>query len=424
MREFSVVLLVLSALVPVILAYKDSDRIYQLPFLYSMAVLVYILPTLFGVINDSAVISDADYIRYCLFSTVCFWSALIGYYSFYNNSKIKRVTVYAYDIDKWSRFLYVIMFSGFIAVAVLGSYDQTDRYGGAYAVLLYPARCLRPATIMLLVLYLLKPSKDRLAFLILSLLFSLKIIIIDGRRSEVFNLFITIAFPLFFIKGIKMPKAFIAPAIVGAIVVFIFLPAYRNYSLKGDFSSVATLSPTALLQSYVAGGSTNEVIEAARNMEAADNSGKYNYGSTVYNVFVFQYAASSFFGKEFKESLLIPQNLDLQKLRDKTAKYGGDEYRNYLAPTGFAAVFFEFGYAGCLLFFFFGYLAKKYYVRANLKSDISALIFYCFFATFILFSIYDSMMYIPTNIILYLLVFWGAKKYSRKRNTTLIANQV
>jgi len=424
MREISLLLLILSALIPVILAYQDRDRIYQLPFLYSMAVIVYILPTLMGVIGSPTVINDTDYVRYCLFGTLCFWMAMLGYWTTYNKPRLKPKPIYKYDIDRWTRFLYFIMIAGFVAVALLGGYDVSERYGGAYAVLLYPARCLRPATIMLLILYLLKPSRDKLWFLIISLLFSLKIIVIDGRRSEVFNLFITIAFPLFFIKGLRAPRSFIAPAIVGAIIVFTFLPAYRNYTLKGDFNSVASLSPTELLASYVAGGSTNEVIEASRNMDAAEISGKYNYGSTAYNVFVYLYASSTFFGKDFKESLLIPANLDLGKLRDKSAKYGGDEYRNYLAPTGFAAVFFEYSYAGCILFFIFGSMTKRYYTNAMLKTDLSSVVFYCFFATFILFSIYDSMLYIPTNIVLYLVVFWGAKRYSRIRSSKLIVNKI
>ena len=427
MKELSVVIFTISALIPVIGAYRDRDRIYQLPFLFSMAVFVYILPTLYGILGSKALVSDEAYIKYCLFSTVCFWMSLIGYWSFYNHTELKQKYIYAYDLDKWSLFLYIIMLIAFGAIISMSGYAVSERYGGSYAVILFPARCLRPATIILFIIYLIKPSRDKLFFLILSVLFSLKIIVIDGRRSEVFNLFITFAFPLFFIKGIRAPCKYIAPAIVGAIIIFTFLPAYRNYTLKGNFGGVLNISPGELLASYVSGGSTNEVIriyDAAKNVDVADQSGDYNYGSTAYNQFVSQYASSLFFGKDFKQSLMIPTNLDLNKLRDKDAKYAGEEYKNYLAPTGFAAVFFEFGYAGCLLFFFFGLLTKKYYQRAIIKNDLSKVMFYCFFATFILFSIYDSMLAIPTMIVLYLLVFWGGKRFSRLKSTRFIVNQI
>ena len=422
MREFSFFLLFASALVPTVAAYRDRDRLYQLPFLYSMGVVVYILPTLFGTLENQKVLTDVAYIKYCLFSTVCFWSGLLGYWSFFNTTKLRLIKRNVYDPDKMSYFLYAVMMAGFLAVAYIGGFDVSDRYGGAYAILLYPARALRPATIMLAVLYLIKPSKDKLSFLIISLLFSLKIILIDGRRSELFNLFITIAFPLFFIKGIRAPRKFIAPAILGAIIVFTFLPAYRNYTLKGDFNSVFSISPIALISSYIAGESSSEVVEAARNLDIADNSQAFNYGTTLYNSFVYQFASSTIFGKATKESLMISSNLDLSKLKDKSAAYGGDEFKNYLASTGFASVFFEFGYFGFVLFFLFGYLTKKYYVRAILKNEICFIMFYCFFATFILSSIYDSMLYIPTFITLYLLVYWGARKYSRVKGKKVIIN--
>jgi oligosaccharide repeat unit polymerase len=422
MREFSFFILLFSVIIPVVQVYRDGDKLYQLPFLYSIAVMVWILPSLLGVIGNTKLVSDSEYIRYSLFSTLCFWAALLGYRGFGKKNRIKMEAIHAYDPDKMSRFLYVVMIISFGALVVMSGYDADSRNGGTYAVLLFPARCLRPATIMLFVLYLLKPSKDKLLFLIISLLFSLKIIIIDGRRSEVFNLLITIVFPLFFIKNFKAPKAFILPSIFLGVFVITFLPVYRNYTLKGDFNSITDLSPAKVLTSYVAGENRNEVVEATRNVEVASLSGNYNWGITIYNMFVYQYASSNFFGKDFKESLMIPYNLDLVTLRDKHAQYQGDEYRYYLAPTGFAAVFFEFGYLGFLCFFIFAAITKYYYNRAIRKDSVAAVMFYCFFATFILFSVYDSIMFIPTNIIMYLLVYYGARRYSRIKKRFYIVN--
>jgi len=424
MREFSFILLLISTIIPVIQAYKDRDKIYQLPFLYSMAVMVWILPTLLGVIDNSKLVTDSQYIRYCLFSVLCYWAAIVGYISYGNKRKPKVEIISAYDPDKMSRFLYVIMVISFGALIAMGGYDAESRNGGTYAILLYPARCLRPATIMLLTLYLLKPTKDKLFFLVISILFSLKLIIIDGRRSEVFNLIITLVFPLYFIRNIKVRKGLILPAVFVGIFVITFLPAYRNYTLKGNFNSLLTISPTALMASYVAGDNRNEVVDAARNVEVADLSGNFNWGVTTYNVFVYQFASSNVFGQKFKESLMLPYNLDLKTLRDKHAKYDGDEYRNYLSPTGFAAVFFEFGYFGFIFFFIFAAITKRYYLKAIRKDNVSAVMFYCFFSTFILFSVYDSMFFIPTNIIMYLLVYGGARRYSRINKKFYIMEKV
>ncbi len=232
------------------------------------------------------------------------------------------------------------MMVSFAAVFKAGSYDPDSRTGGSYAIILYFARMLRPATIMLFIIWLLKPSKDKLFFLIISLLCSLKIILIDGRRSEVFNLFISIVFPLFFVRNRTAPRALILPAVFISLFVLTFLPAARKYTLKGDFSSVFAISPAELIESEVTAQSTNEVVEAAKNMDVAAISGRYNWGSTVYNEFVVQFASSTIFGEKFKNSLLIPDNLKLDYLRDKYAKTDDDEFRFYLAPTGFSLCFF------------------------------------------------------------------------------------
>ena len=413
MRNIAFYLLLLSAIVPIIEVYQKPDKIYQLPFLYGMALIVYILPTLFGVKDSKIILSDSEYIRYTLFSLVCFWAAVLGY-KLYNFKKIgDQKKIDSYNEKKMSIVLYLFMTVSFVAVLKAGTYDPQSRNGGSYAIVLYFARLLRPTTIILFILWLLKPSKDKLFFLIISLLCSLKIILIDGRRSEVFSLFITIAFPLFFINNKIAPRIFIIPAIFLSLVIFTFLPAARQYTLKGDFSSVVNISPAELIESQIKAENTNEVVDAAKNMEVAELSSKYNWGSTVYNGFVIQFASATIFGNDFKNSLLLPDRLNLEDLRDRHAKYDGDEYRFYLAPTGFSAVFFEFGYGGIILFFLFGIISKIFYEKAGERNSIFQIIFYCFFATFILFSIYDSILSIPSMIILYLIVFYTSKRFSK-----------
>jgi len=415
MRDLSFYLLFISVILPIIQAYKKPGEIYQLPFLYSMAMMVYILPTLFGVMDNRSILSDSEYTRYVLFSFACFWIAIIGYRLFKINEKSKPPKKYIYNEKKMSIFLYIVMIISFTMIIIMGGFDPDSRNGGIYAVILYPARFLRPATIMLFILYLLKPSKDKLIFLIISFLFSLKIILIDGRRSEVFNLFITIIFPLFFIKNKIIPRILILPAILIGLFIFTFLPAAREYTLKGDFSKVFSLSPKELIVSQINAENTNEVVEAARNMEVTALSGHFNWGVSLYNGLVLQFASSTFFGENFKKSLLLSSNLNLDDLREKHAKTSDDEYRFYLAPTGFSAAFFEFGYGGVLLFLVFGIIAKAVYLRAVERTNISSIMFYCFFATFILFSIYDSLISIPIMLISYLLIFLIAKGYSRIR---------
>ena len=263
-----------------------------------------------------------------------------------------------------------------------------------------------------------------MSFLIISLVFSLINIFVFGRRSEAFNLFITVVFPLFFVNNIKARRSFIVPGILVSLSIFVLFPVVRAFTISGDYSKVLTVSPAKAFATYLAAEGTNEVVEAAKNMDVATISGNYNYGITAYNDFIYQFASSTIFGKKFKESLTVNLPLNLAKVRDKYSKSADDYFRNYLTPTGFAAVYCEFGYFGCLCFLLFGMICKKFYLKAIERDDLMSVMFYSFFSTFILFAVYDSLMSIPTFIIMYLLVYYVSKTYSKIKIRRLAINKV
>jgi oligosaccharide repeat unit polymerase len=412
MREFSFYVLMISIVIPIFQAYRNREEIYQLPFLFSIATMIFILPTLLTSMDNYKVMADSEYIRYSLFSTVCFWSAILGYRMKKIRRPIRQEMEY-FDEDKMSKILFFFMCVSFIAFFVIGNVDFGSSQGGWFAILVYPARFLRPATIMLLILYLLKPSKNKLFFLLLSLVSSCITIFVYGRRSEVFTLFITIMFPLFFVKGIKIKQYLIIPGILVSIFVFIVFPIARAYSIKGDYGQISNISLTAVFAEYLDAEKSNEVVEAAKNMEVVARENTYNWGITIYNSIIYQFVSSTIFGQSAKDFLMYDTNVKLITFREKYSLSNNDYFRPWLTPTGYAGVFFEFGYWSVFAFYFFGGLCRKYYEKAYTRKSLSDVMFYCFFATFILFAIYDSMISIPVMIILYLFVFIIAKKYSR-----------
>ena len=425
MRLFSFIILGITILYPVIRAYRDQEEIYQLPFLFSVAVLVFIFPTLIFTLYNPKAITDAQYIRHNLFSSLCIWSAIIGYSNYKENKRtFKKKKQFAYNDEKLCFSLYIFMIISFIALLIIRNVDLGSTTTGLYAVLVYPARFLRPATIMLFISYLLKPQPKKMVFLIISLVFSLINIFVFGRRSEAFNLFITIVFPLFFVNNIKARRSFIIPGILVSLSIFVLFPVVRAFTISGDYSKVLTVSPAKAFATYLAAEGTNEVVEAAKNMDVATISGNYNYGISAYNDFVYQFASSTIFGKKLKQSLTVTPPLDLAKVRDKYSKSADDYFRTYLTPTGFAAVYCEFGYFGCLAFLIFGMICKKFYLTAIQRDDLMSIMFYSFFSTFILFAVYDSLMSIPTFIIMYLLVYFTTKIYSRVKIRRLTVNMV
>jgi len=405
-----------SAFIPIYQAYKSPQKLYELPFLYGVACYVFIIPTLFFVKDDSYLLTDSQFNRYLLNAIICFWAAIWGYHSISSAQKlneIKKESLYS-DNKIFIAILPLIIIGGY-ASSLIDPSEFGSEQGGMFAIILFCSRLLRPAIVILFTTYLMKPSQKKLSLLILYLVFSLQFIIISGRRSEIFNLLITIIFPLFFIKKVYVPKQFVIPAIIVVIAVVAVLPVSREYTKRGEFNQLLNLSLSEISRAYLSGERTNEVIEAAINMEVVEREGIYNYGVSMYNYLIHQYASSTFFGQDIKKSLFLDK-VDMDSLRDKYFWMGDDiGYKGYLSYTGFAAIFYEFGYFGGILFFLFGRVTKIFW-RKTYDGNVFWILFYCCFATYILFSIYHSIMAIPTIFLPILIILIGIMNYAKVKN--------
>nr|WKN34485.1 hypothetical protein K4G66_19090 [Tunicatimonas sp. TK19036]WKN34636.1 hypothetical protein K4G66_19880 [Tunicatimonas sp. TK19036] len=409
-----------SAFIPIYQAYRSPSRLYELPFLYGVACYVFIIPTLFFVKDDSYLLTDVEFNRYLLNAIICFWGALAGYYSINTQQKytqISRQQIVKYNESKMFFALLPFIIIGIIGSTLIDPSEFGNEKGGVFAIILFFSRFFRPAAIILLILYLLRPDIKKVTFLLIFLFFSLQFILISGRRSEVFNLALTIMFPLFFIKNIVIPRAFIIPSLILAILVIAIFPTAREFTKRGDYDRLYSLSLTDLSREYLSGEKTNEVIEAAKNMDVVSRADVFYYGTSFYNSLIHQYASSTLFGNEFKQSLRINSNADLTSLRAKYWSGSVSGFKGYLSHTGFAGMYFEFGWFAVIFFFFFGRITKQFFVKAYCGKDIHWISFYCSFTTFILISIYHSMVSIPTMIIPYLLVLYTIKSISKKKDS-------
>ncbi|MEK6481637.1 hypothetical protein WJR50_29100 [Catalinimonas sp. 4WD22] len=418
-RELLFYTFAFSAFIPIYQAYKRPRKLYELPFLYGVACFVFIIPTLFFVKEDNYLLTDSQYNRYVLNAIICFWAAIWGYHSINNAQRIeknRKELVYS-DNKIFIAILPLILIGGY-ASSLIDPSEFGSEQGGIFAIILFFSRLLRPAIVILFTTYLMKSNQKKLILLLFYLALSLQFIIISGRRSEVFNLVITIIFPLFFIKKAYIPKQFIIPAIILVITVIAVLPVTREFTKRGEFNQLLNLSLTEISSAYLSGERTNEVIEAAINMEVVDREGIYNYGVSMYNYLVHQYASSTIFGSDVKKSLFI-EKVNMDRLREKYFWMGDAVgYKGYLSYTGFAATFYEFGYFGCILFFLFGRLTKSFWVRTQ-DGNIFWVLFYCCFATFILFSVYHSIMAIPTIFLPILIILIGVMNYAKIKSYTI-----
>lgn len=408
MRILSLSIFIFLLALPLLRAFRDKTKYYQLPFLISITAIGFILPTLVAESISAKNLSDQEFILYTINACLCLLGGYMGYY--YSPSKqSKRKSLYSVNrIVFWTTPFMIIGFliSFFlIDASLLGLINE-----GVYAIYVYFGRLIRPTAMIAICVWLATKRKYALALFILYLIISAKFIFISGRRSEVYFLLITLLFPLFFITGYTPTKKLgIIGATIGALV-FLLMPIVREYTREGNYSDLSSISFTPIITDYYSGDRTNEIIEAAINMNIVYENSGYSFGARFINKFTHQFVSTTIFGSEVKRSAKI-ETFDLRDFRNKD--YYSTNYKSYLAHSGFADTFYDFGWLSCVVFFLFARISKILWISAYHHGDFFTKIFYCYFATLICWSIYDSISFIPTKIILGLIVIYFVRYNSK-----------
>ncbi|NJL10711.1 MAG: hypothetical protein HC908_12495 [Calothrix sp. SM1_7_51] len=120
----------------------------------------------------------------------------------------------------------------------------------------------------------------------------------------------------------------------------------------------------------VLSGRVLELRNAAMLMEAGIKTGKFGYGTGIWNSIIFQYVPGQIFGQEFKKSLYI--NLTNYNL----GELFGFNISNGSTVTAIGDTFVEFSYLGCLTFAIVSYFFKNLWVSAIIYRSTYSQILY------------------------------------------------
>lgn len=403
----SIILTVLLVL-PFLNIKGDKSKYYQLPIIFALTTAALIIPSLFSELISGTTLTEKEYNLYTFNIILCLSSSYMGY-RFKPNLTIRNTK---YNINKV--FIVVLPFfliGFFISFFFINAEEFGSVFGGMFAVLLFFARIIRPAAIIILFVHLIKPRKRTLILLFLWILVPLRFIIISGRRSEFFMLAITLLLPLFFIKNyIPNRKIMIIGGVIGFSAFFI-LPLTRVYTRQGDFSAIKDIDVGEDISSYSKGDKTNEVFEAAINMNIVFENNGYSYGGLYVKKIVNQFASSTLFGSDFKESLQL-STFDLAGARNGVAGTRG-KYLNYLAPSGYVDSFHDFGFLAFIPFFVFARIARRVWTQAYYSKNFYSKVFYSYFVVLMFMTIYDSLSFLPVLLLQAAIVFIPLKYFTK-----------
>lgn len=417
MRTILFLIFLFSCISQIVLAFRDPKKFYEYPCLIALVTLVFIMPTLIFTYFNADILSDTLYNRYVLNAILCFWFGIIGYRFALKNFKIKSpIKNYVYDKNAMVRILtFYVLIGGIMSSLIDATKFGNETTGGQFSIILYFARLLRPAAVILISIYLIRPSKFILLLIGVWFFFSLKFMIISGRRSEFFTLGMIIFFPLYFFKKVVIPRYVIVIGLILGVSAITLFPVFRQFTKAGNYTQITNVSVVQAIRATISGTRTNEVIEACYNMNVVATENSYNYGVTFINDLTFQYVSSTLFGEETKREFQLP-SVDLEALRKKNhTGYSDTGFKYYLTLTGYASAFIEFGYLGCLLFLIFGFISGVIFKNASFRKTLTSKVFYCMFAVMILFSVYDTIPSVLTYFIPYLLVFIHTFYFSRRK---------
>lgn len=391
----------------------DKTALYQMPCLISITTLAFILPSIALNTANHELFTDASYSIYVSNAILCMLGAYLGYH-FGQSPDIDRIkSDNTYDRNKVIFYTSIFFLIGVFFSLQINPFELGGITEGFAVIKITLGRLIRPASIILIFCFLKKKNYWLVFLLLLWLFVTMRFVIISGRRSEVFIFFISLLLPLFFMRNLILSKLrYIIIGVLFGMSVFIVLPVVREFTKQQEYMKVQNINVIELFDTYFSGDKTNEVAEAAFNVEVIYKENGYNYGASFYNSFVNQFVSSTLFGKDAKKKALIDVT-SIKELRGRHYNPHLGPFKFYLTPTGYADSFYAFGFFAFFLYGIFGYITRRIYDKAIYSGDVMDQIFYSFYVIMIFNSVYESISHIPVLLVMYLVVFLPVKYLSR-----------
>ena len=179
---------------------------------------------------------------------------------------------------------------------------------------------------------------------------------------------LVIALAAWFRRGVAAPRVLALAAIFAGALALVSTGAYREIAGEEtgpSWSKVSTIDVLGNFQEMLELGGP-EMRNAVLRIHAVDRSMAFDYGLFHWNTLVFNYVPAQLLGREFKESLIIPFEEQVDSEYDPPT--GSTE-------TGMADAFASFWYFGALKFFLISYLLGRMYRTAAAGSLLFQLLY-------------------------------------------------
>jgi hypothetical protein len=390
----------------------------QYPFLAGAIVLGWMGPQAIGLLHDPAMPQGA-LAKVSFFGAACLIACLAGY------RHGQRGTFEAINWNFENKLLYWVSFllsvvGGLFYLEVRGLAEEafetySGQWSGSITIYYFFSRLLTYGLLLAVVGHIQSPSKGWLVIIVFDSLFYLDRIIFQGRRTEMFEIALAIATFMWLYKRVAIPKWLAALSIVLATLAVYSVGEYRGavqFREKVDWKDVFDIEVIDNFKEVLEKGG-DEFRNAALIVEATDRTMWLDYGSSLWNMLVFQYVPGQLVGSSEKTSFM----LDLPDAA--YAEFGHVPYTG-TTLTGFSDAFASFWYFGFIKFYLIAFIVGRLYNSA-FRGNLTACLLLMVTLTPALLAYTHSTNWffkdVPQIILFFILPLWYAKHAPRLRGT-------
>jgi hypothetical protein len=336
--------------------------LFQFPALVGLVFIGFVLPQLYG-LHASNAVPESALQRTELMSSMCGVMCVVGYQLAKRPRNSGFVGVDMRRMERVIAILTAISAISHIFLMRLPKEVLFSPWSGEPVAYNFFAQCLVYSFALCGLVFAETRSRSVFSLYVLNGAIYLWKIIFMGRRGSTAEFLLIIVLSEWFRRGRKPSNTVILCGVAAALLFSGSIASYRELVSNDEGISWEAIRQIDFLYNVAsvveAGGP--ELTNAAYDIEAAANTGEYDFGAFHWNALIFTNVPAQVVGPDLKAALLLD-------VRQTAREAYGHEESSGSTSTGIADAFRSFGYFGCFKFLGIGYLMGWFYRSALLGN--------------------------------------------------------
>lgn len=360
----------------VIAALRYQAGFLHYPFWVALIFCGFAMPQFISLANNQ-IYPGQSLEKYIIMSTLCLAATYFGFKKGLKANLGSRLEMlFSRNMDfnrlRWLSLSYIVI-GGFFLIRLYlsGAKFASQAWEGPWVIYLFFSGFMVFGFIVAADLYLQTGYKIDMVMMLLGGIYLLIRIIIHGRRSSAFILFVIIFGLVWFRKRIKIPVLLVFAITIIGLVISVNIHSYRKaIADKQEFSKLLDIDFIGKFVDSYREGQSSEVLNGCYIIETVDRTLSFDFGAYNWNAAVWTFVPRQIVGENFKQSLVIPFDIE-----ENIYNVFGHIKRTGSTLTGVADCYLALYYVGSIKFFVIAFILGILYANAARGSTIAILLY-------------------------------------------------